>query len=159
MSAKQAANNASRGARLSRLTRLTPLARQRLRLLGLDTPKNLWMAGNVGKALGTVDHKTLKPCLEPVTSDSGFELVCSYNWRRPPRGPFRSEKESRAAQGPHIIVPGQAPRVMVHQLPILARARPRHKTQRDFNMAYMPQWPFEPVRNFFILKIFHFIIS
>lgn len=99
------------------------------------TPKHEWLASNLGKELGAIEHEHLEPCGTPVTSAGGFELLCSYNWRT--RSSWR--------QQPEIYVPGEAPRLKVHKVPLMTSLRSKGKSYRDVNSAESPQSPFEPM--------------
>lgn len=108
---------------------------RRLDHLGF-TPKHKWLASNLGKEIGTIDHETLQPCGTQVTSAGGFELLCTYNWR---------VRSSRCAQ-PEIYVPGEAPGFKMRQVPFTKTVKAgKRKTFRDVNAAQSPQSPFEPM--------------
>lgn len=110
------------------------LVRRRLRALGFGE-QHEWMAGNLGKELGFITYEMLEPCGTAVTSEGGFELLGSYNWRR------RTTRE----QPPQIFVPGEAPWIVPHKLPLVTRLVAKGKTFRDVNAALMPAFPFEPM--------------
>lgn len=113
--------------------RPTHLVRRRLRELGF-AKKHEWLAGNLGKELGSINHELLEPCDAPVTSAGGFELLGSYNWRR----------RSRNTQ-PEIFVPGEAPGLVPHKLPLVTGVAAQARCFRDVNAALLPAFPFEPM--------------
>lgn len=123
----------SRVSQAARGFRPSHLVQRRLRALGF-AEKHEWMAGNLGRELGFISYEMLEPCGTPVTSAGGFELLGSYNWRR------RTKKEP-----PQIFVPGEAPALVPHKLPIVTRTFARGKSFRDVNAALMPAFPFEPM--------------
>lgn len=142
--AKKVASSRSRSRKLV----LSPLARRRLRAMGFVDDKHDWMMHGIGKELGTVNHEVLAPCSEPVTSASGFELVCSYNWivRGDQGQPLRIRAPAWSGQPrPQIVVPGQAARLIPHRLPLRTSHHSRGQTFRDANVARSPRWPFEPM--------------
>lgn len=117
------------------------LVQRRIESLGFE-PKHEWLATNLGKELGTIDHETLPPCGTQVTSQGGFELLCSYNWHR--RTSWRAQ--------PEIHVPGEAPGLRLQKVPLKTRLmgmgkgkKPKKKSYRDVNSAQSPLSPFEPM--------------
>lgn len=114
--------------------RPTHLVQRRLRALGFSK-RHEWLTSNLGKELGLINYQLIKPCGTPVTSAGGFELLCSYNWRR------RTHKQ----QQPHIFVPGEAPGLVPHKLPLVTSVFSKGKSFRDVNAALMPAFPFEPM--------------
>ncbi|KAJ4386863.1 hypothetical protein N0V93_009761 [Gnomoniopsis smithogilvyi] len=109
------------------------LVQRRLRALGF-AKKHEWLARNLGKEIGFVTYEMLEPCGTPVTSTGAFELLGSYNWRR------RTKQEP-----PQIFVPGEAPGLVPHKLPLKTRLVAKGKSFRDVNAALMPAFPFEPM--------------
>ncbi|KAJ4413026.1 hypothetical protein N0V82_008614 [Gnomoniopsis sp. IMI 355080] len=93
------------------------------------------MASNLGKELGFITYEMLEPCGTAVTSAGGFELLGSYNWRR----------RTTRKQPPQIFVPGEAPGLVPHKLPLVTRLVAKGKNFRDVNAALMPAFPFEPM--------------
>jgi hypothetical protein len=79
----------------------SPLLRRRLRHAGLDGKKT-WLGRNLGGKIGHVQVGSLEPCPEPVSSASGFELLCSYSWRIDPKA-----EPQRRSLSPQIYVPGK----------------------------------------------------
>ncbi|CAN8100712.1 unnamed protein product [Discula destructiva] len=114
------------------------MVQRRLQALGF-AEKLAWLTHNLGRELGFITYDALEPCGVPVTSAGGFELLCSYNWRR------RAWGKTRSQQVPQIYVPGEAPRVIPHALPHVARLCAQQRSFRDVNAAYMPRSPFEPM--------------
>ncbi|KAF3765181.1 hypothetical protein M406DRAFT_70321 [Cryphonectria parasitica EP155] len=139
------------------INKLSHLTQRRLRMLGIDPVRYSWMTANLGRQLGAVDETTTKPYAGRVTSAGGFELACSYNWRLPPapapRDPRLARMKNRegrirllpslARQTPQIFVPGEAPGVVFHELPLSFAPNRRLSSCRDFNTAYMPESPFQ----------------
>lgn len=97
------------------------------------------MIPNVGRELTGIRHEALGPCGEHVTSASGFDLLCSYSWKEKTRG-----GELGRSEPPQIYVPGEAPALVLHELPFVAR-KTRTIHFRDANVARMPRYPFEPM--------------
>lgn len=110
------------------------LVKRRIEALGF-TPRHEWLTSNLGKELGAIEHEQLEPCGTSVTSAGGFELLCSYNWR----------KRSSRHQQPEIFVPGEAPRLKLHKVPLKTSLREKGKSYRDVNAAESPLSPFEPM--------------
>lgn len=69
-------------------------------------PREAWMWKNVldSKVIHTIDQSTLNPSNTLVSSVSGSELVCSYNWR--------------IGDPPRVYVPGNY--MALHSVPLAA---------------------------------------
>lgn len=113
------------------------------RILGVED-KDVWMARRLGEELGKLHHLSLGPCSEPVTGTLDFEFLCSYTWASPHCG---SRKSGDSPLSHTIYVPGDAPRVVMHDLPKRATLRDTPRTTyQDANMA---RFRFEPWRPMF----------
>lgn len=95
-------------------SRPSSLLRRRLRHAGLDEKRKRWLARNLGGKIGQIRPESLRPCTHPVTSASGFELLCSYSWRVEPRKKPKTQPKTqpkadpgRRSVGPQIYVPGE----------------------------------------------------
>jgi hypothetical protein len=42
--------------------------------------RDQWMVKDVGGKIDTIEVSSLKPADTPVSSSTGYELICSYNW-------------------------------------------------------------------------------
>lgn len=111
-----------------------------MELFGLEL-KHEWVVENLGKELAMIRSDSLEPCSERVTSASGHELLCSYNW-----GSISGSKSQRGKKptGDPIYVPGEAPVVQPAKLPVTMSLK-WSQSHRDANAARMPEYPLEPM--------------
>lgn len=91
----------------------------------------------LGEELGTLHHQSLEPFNHPFASITDFEFLCSYTWARSP--------ESKRPT-PAICVPGDAPKFLLHDLPMHANES-KHKiaSYRDANLARFRDAPWRPM--------------
>ncbi|KAI0903395.1 hypothetical protein F4823DRAFT_283386 [Ustulina deusta] len=90
----------------------------------------MWKHARTTKAQHVISEANLEPCSNSVTSDPGYQLICTYNWQ-----------DSKKAS---IEIPGFAPIWQHVPLPI---ALPPDKGTYyiDQSEARIPEYPFEPV--------------
>ncbi|KAF2703853.1 hypothetical protein K504DRAFT_391633 [Pleomassaria siparia CBS 279.74] len=93
------------------------------------------MLRNTSDVVQQIDIPSIDPCTNKVTSDAGFELICTYNW---------IEQTKKKNNGQEIYVPGCPPKWLPHQLPV--KLQPDQGAQYvDQNAYRLPQYPFEPI--------------
>jgi hypothetical protein len=104
--------------------------------LTFKNTRDRWMAKGVGERIETIDNSALEPAETPVSSSTGYELICSYNWV--------NRKE------PTIYVPGNWLPLDIEALqynltssrrcPSLERYQPTNKPPERFrNMLHRPE--------------------
>ncbi|KAF6837178.1 hypothetical protein CPLU01_03290 [Colletotrichum plurivorum] len=94
-------------------------------------PREAWMWRNVpDAALRQINSTSLSPSDALVSSTSGSELVCSYNWKN--------------CDGAEIHIPGHAPIWQDIPLPITLQ-KDEGTYFIDQNASRVPEFPFEPL--------------
>ncbi|KAJ4327201.1 hypothetical protein N0V84_002331 [Fusarium piperis] len=92
--------------------------------------KDGWFFQGTGAPLLSIQSSQVQPGHVAVTSDGGYELLCSYNWIIKPQ--------------PTIYVPGEPPRLVPRSLPM--RVSPDSGFHYiDQNSFRVPKYPFEVV--------------
>ncbi|RSL93991.1 hypothetical protein CEP52_012913 [Fusarium oligoseptatum] len=92
--------------------------------------KDGWFLQGTGTQLVSVQSSEVQPGDVAVTSDGGYELLCSYNWIIRPQ--------------PTVYVPGEPPRLVTRSLPM--RVSPDSGVHFiDQNSCRVPKYPFEVV--------------
>ncbi|PVI00870.1 hypothetical protein DM02DRAFT_654999 [Periconia macrospinosa] len=91
-----------------------------------------WMRYGCGKLISEIDQTIVEPAEVEVTSEAGYELLCSYNWQ---------DDEEQAS----IIVPGGPPKWTPPPLPTQVRSDKGGFHYMDQNEYRAPGWTFEPV--------------
>ncbi|RTE73908.1 hypothetical protein BHE90_011660 [Fusarium euwallaceae] len=92
--------------------------------------KDGWFLQGTGTQLVSVQSSEVRPGDVAVTSDGGYELLCSYNWIIRPQ--------------PTVYVPGEPPRLVTRSLPM--RVSPDSGVHFiDQNSCRVPKYPFEVV--------------
>ncbi|KAL2691385.1 hypothetical protein Neosp_001770 [[Neocosmospora] mangrovei] len=93
-------------------------------------PKDGWHFHGTGAPLLSIQSSQVQPGDVAVTSDGGYELLCSYNWVIKPQ--------------PTVYVPGEPPRLVSRSLPM--RVSPDSGIHFiDQNSFRVPKYPFEVV--------------
>ncbi|KAH7275000.1 hypothetical protein B0J15DRAFT_473953 [Fusarium solani] len=92
--------------------------------------KDGWFFQGTGTPLISIQSSQVQPGDVAVTSDGGYELLCSYNWVIKPQ--------------PTVYVPGEPPRLVSRSLPM--RVSPDSGVHFiDQNSFRVPKYPFEVV--------------
>ncbi|KAI8723178.1 C2H2-type domain-containing protein [Fusarium sp. LHS14.1] len=92
--------------------------------------KDGWLFQGTGTPLLSIQSSQVQPGDVAVTSDGGYELLCSYNWVIKPQ--------------PTVYVPGEPPRLVSKSLPM--RISPDSGVHYiDQNSFRVPKYPFEVV--------------
>ncbi len=86
------------------------------------------MKKDIGEIVTTITHESLKPDSTPVTSTSGFETICTYNWH---------------SDGKAIIVPGGPRKWQNRSLPVFLTPDTGF-SYIDQHAFHTPRYPFEP---------------
>lgn len=113
--------------------------------LGIDV-KDAWMVARLRDEMGRIHHQPLEPCGHPVASTTDFDFLCSYTWGSPKtRVPDQIGTDSKNRPLPTICVPGDAPRILPHNLPKRVPAQALHTAYRDANIARFRLAPWRPM--------------
>ncbi|PVH92136.1 geranylgeranyl pyrophosphate synthetase [Periconia macrospinosa] len=91
--------------------------------------KTAWMLRGTGKMVHSIPASTIQPASAEVSSESGFEVLCGYNWHE-------DEKT--------ISVPGGPPKWAPLPLPATLSPNSDHRNM-DQVTTQVPVHPFEPV--------------
>ncbi|RSL71882.1 hypothetical protein CEP54_001189 [Fusarium duplospermum] len=101
-----------------------------IQTLTVKRSKDGWFLQGTGTHLLSIQSSEVKSGDVAVTSDGGYELLCSYNWIIRPQ--------------PTVYVPGEPPRLVTRSLPM--RVSPDSGAHFiDQNSFRVPKYPFEVV--------------
>jgi hypothetical protein len=92
------------------------------------TAETLWMKSGTGKLIETIPLSAVKPSDTTVSSEAGFEVLCSYNWHK---------------NGNAIFVPGGPPKWTPPALPVTL-PQDYGLQFKDLNAVRFPNLQFAP---------------
>ncbi|PVH90902.1 hypothetical protein DM02DRAFT_636480, partial [Periconia macrospinosa] len=106
-----------------------PSSNRHGRMVSSMASKTAWMLRGTGKMVHSIPASTIQPASAEVSSESGFEVLCGYNWHE-------DEKT--------ISVPGGPPKWAPLPLPATLSPNSDHRNM-DQVTTQVPVHPFEPV--------------